>query len=144
MNFIMPKATVSKGVPKPAGGSASLASLPAARSSALRFPGDRSDDNEKNAIATLRGWVTAQKLVAKAEPLFAYYDPPWTAIPFRSNEIVMRIEKRDGGMRSVRIENSPEKICLACGRPFAWRKKWERDWNNVRFCSNACPMRKPR
>jgi hypothetical protein len=32
----------------------------------------------------------------------------------------------------------PTKICAACGRPFAWRKKWERDWDNVRFCSDAC------
>ncbi|MBL9133211.1 MAG: DUF2256 domain-containing protein, partial [Verrucomicrobiaceae bacterium] len=35
-----------------------------------------------------------------------------------------------------------EKICLACGRPFAWRKKWERDWENVKFCSDACRRRK--
>ncbi|MGF1545031.1 MAG: DUF2256 domain-containing protein [Parvularculaceae bacterium] len=27
----------------------------------------------------------------------------------------------------------PEKICAACGRPFAWRKKWARDWETVRF-----------
>ncbi len=32
----------------------------------------------------------------------------------------------------------PEKICPACGRPFAWRKKWERDWDRVRYCSDAC------
>jgi hypothetical protein len=32
----------------------------------------------------------------------------------------------------------PSKICLCCGRPFAWRKKWERDWENVRYCSDAC------
>ena len=32
----------------------------------------------------------------------------------------------------------PRKICAACGRPFAWRKKWARDWDNVRFCSARC------
>ncbi|WP_420381952.1 DUF2256 domain-containing protein [Novosphingobium sp.] len=32
----------------------------------------------------------------------------------------------------------PTKVCAACGRPFAWRKKWERDWDNVRFCSDRC------
>lgn len=32
----------------------------------------------------------------------------------------------------------PEKLCAACQRPFAWRKKWERDWGNVRFCSERC------
>jgi hypothetical protein len=32
----------------------------------------------------------------------------------------------------------PEKVCAACGRPFAWRRKWARDWAQVRFCSDAC------
>jgi hypothetical protein len=32
----------------------------------------------------------------------------------------------------------PTKICLSCGRSFTWRKKWERDWENVKYCSNAC------
>jgi hypothetical protein len=47
----------------------------------------------------------------------------------------------------------PEKPCAACTRPFTWRKKWARDWENVRFCSDACrasqataagPARRPR
>ncbi|MEM8667847.1 MAG: DUF2256 domain-containing protein [Planctomycetota bacterium] len=32
----------------------------------------------------------------------------------------------------------PSKICVACGRPFSWRKKWERCWEEVRFCSERC------
>ncbi len=35
----------------------------------------------------------------------------------------------------------PEKICAACGRPFTWRKKWERCWEQVRYCSDRCRMR---
>ena len=38
--------------------------------------------------------------------------------------------RRGGGL--------PEKLCAACARPFAWRKKWARDWEQVRFCSDAC------
>ncbi|MFN7812698.1 MAG: DUF2256 domain-containing protein [Planctomycetia bacterium] len=30
------------------------------------------------------------------------------------------------------------KTCAACGRPFAWRKKWERCWEQVRYCSDRC------
>jgi hypothetical protein len=37
-----------------------------------------------------------------------------------------------------RKPNLPEKACAGCGRPFAWRKKWARDWERVRFCSDAC------
>jgi hypothetical protein len=32
----------------------------------------------------------------------------------------------------------PEKICAACGRRFAWRRKWEKSWAEVRYCSDAC------
>ncbi|GGB67616.1 DUF2256 domain-containing protein [Glycocaulis alkaliphilus] len=32
----------------------------------------------------------------------------------------------------------PEKICAACRRPFTWRKKWERVWDEVRYCSKRC------
>ncbi|WP_341921294.1 DUF2256 domain-containing protein [Hydrocarboniphaga effusa] len=32
----------------------------------------------------------------------------------------------------------PSKPCVACGRPMSWRKKWERTWGDVKFCSDAC------
>merc|ERR1712232_1307517 len=34
--------------------------------------------------------------------------------------------------------NLPEKICVVCGRPFTWRKKWERCWDEVTCCSKKC------
>ncbi len=34
--------------------------------------------------------------------------------------------------------NLPTKTCTHCQRPFAWRKKWERSWDEVRFCSDRC------
>ncbi|WWL45112.1 DUF2256 domain-containing protein [Pseudomonas parakoreensis] len=30
------------------------------------------------------------------------------------------------------------KICLTCGLPFTWRKKWARSWEEVRYCSERC------
>ena len=36
----------------------------------------------------------------------------------------------------------PEKICLVCGRPFTWRKKWARDWEQVKYCSERCRRNK--
>ncbi|WP_306934287.1 DUF2256 domain-containing protein [Agrobacterium larrymoorei] len=32
----------------------------------------------------------------------------------------------------------PSKICPVCGRPFVWRKKWAKDWDHVKFCSQRC------
>ncbi|HBW00470.1 MAG TPA: DUF2256 domain-containing protein [Bacteroidetes bacterium] len=32
----------------------------------------------------------------------------------------------------------PSKVCATCGRPFTWRKKWEKVWDEVRYCSERC------
>ncbi|WP_261593908.1 DUF2256 domain-containing protein [Pseudoalteromonas holothuriae] len=34
--------------------------------------------------------------------------------------------------------NLPEKTCQVCLRPFSWRKKWQKDWANVKYCSKRC------
>jgi hypothetical protein len=41
-------------------------------------------------------------------------------------------------MRGVKKTNLPTKVCAACARPFAWRKKWAKTWDDVRYCSAAC------
>ncbi|MFM7806451.1 MAG: DUF2256 domain-containing protein [Planctomycetota bacterium] len=38
----------------------------------------------------------------------------------------------------------PPKTCVSCHRPFTWRKKWERDWEHVLYCSDACRRHGPR
>lgn len=38
----------------------------------------------------------------------------------------------------------PSKICLACGLAFVWRKKWVRDWDKVKFCSERCRRASPK
>ena len=32
----------------------------------------------------------------------------------------------------------PDKTCVVCGRAITWRKKWARDWDQVKYCSDAC------
>lgn len=34
--------------------------------------------------------------------------------------------------------NRPSKPCAQCGRSFAWRKKWERDWDEIKYCGERC------
>lgn len=40
--------------------------------------------------------------------------------------------------RRISKSNLPEKICVVCNRPFTWRKKWERCWDEVTCCSKSC------
>ena len=39
-------------------------------------------------------------------------------------------------------EKLDTKVCISCGRPFQWRKKWEKDWQKVKYCSNKCKKNK--
>jgi hypothetical protein len=45
------------------------------------------------------------------------------------------MRKNDSARNPHRL---PVKRCAACGREFTWRKKWARDWDNVKYCSDAC------
>lgn len=36
-----------------------------------------------------------------------------------------------------------DKLCKTCGRAFEWRKKWENDWDIIKYCSDACRGHKP-
>ncbi|MDT0618179.1 DUF2256 domain-containing protein [Salinisphaera sp. P385] len=40
--------------------------------------------------------------------------------------------------RMRRKGDLPERVCAGCGRPFAWRRKWARHWEAVRYCSQRC------
>ncbi|QRF68491.1 DUF2256 domain-containing protein [Ponticoccus alexandrii] len=37
-----------------------------------------------------------------------------------------------------RKSDLPQKTCATCGRPFTWRKKWAKVWDEVRYCSDQC------
>ncbi|QXV65362.1 DUF2256 domain-containing protein [Mucilaginibacter achroorhodeus] len=39
-------------------------------------------------------------------------------------------------------QNLPSKICLVCNKPFTWRKKWAKCWDDVKYCSEKCRRNK--
>ncbi|WP_424929706.1 DUF2256 domain-containing protein [Amaricoccus tamworthensis] len=41
-------------------------------------------------------------------------------------------------MKMRRKSDLPSKVCPICNRPFNWRRKWQRDWENVIYCSERC------
>lgn len=41
-------------------------------------------------------------------------------------------------MRGVKKQNLPDKICLVSQKPFVWCKKWEKVWDEVKYCSDKC------
>ena len=64
-------------------------------------------------------------------------------LAFRSPSLVaatrtMRVTAKSGNTKVVKKENLPSKLCVVCQRPFTWRKKWERCWEEVKYCSKRC------
>jgi hypothetical protein len=45
-------------------------------------------------------------------------------------------------MRGVKKQDLPQKICPVCQRPFTWRKKCEKVWETVVYCSERCRRQK--
>jgi hypothetical protein len=40
--------------------------------------------------------------------------------------------------KTISQQPKPTKICLTCGRPFTYRKKWKANWDQVKYCSERC------
>ncbi|SDJ97927.1 DUF2256 domain-containing protein [Flavobacterium noncentrifugens] len=38
--------------------------------------------------------------------------------------------------------NLPFKICPICKFRFSWRKKWAKNWDEVKYCSEKCRSNK--
>lgn len=41
-------------------------------------------------------------------------------------------------MQGVKKQNLPSKVCIVCQKSFTWRKKWEKVWTEVKYCSDKC------
>ena len=39
-------------------------------------------------------------------------------------------------------KNVPYKECVVCEITFNWRKKWAKEWDNVKYCSQKCRKNK--
>jgi hypothetical protein len=41
--------------------------------------------------------------------------------------------------RVAKIKNGfAPKVCARCGLEFEWRKKWAKNWAEVKYCSDRC------
>jgi hypothetical protein len=50
---------------------------------------------------------------------------PRSGSPFRGNKATL-----------------PSKPCAVCGLAMTWRKRWAKNWTDVKYCSDACRRRK--
>ncbi|WP_204345700.1 DUF2256 domain-containing protein [Psychroserpens algicola] len=45
-------------------------------------------------------------------------------------------------MSNHKKQHLPEKQCPTCGLTFNWRKKWAKNWEHVKYCSEKCRRNK--
>jgi len=40
--------------------------------------------------------------------------------------------------KNTNKDSTETKLCVSCGRKFAYQKRWEKNWADVRYCSKSC------
>jgi DNA gyrase inhibitor GyrI len=89
MSFVVPAKVAAAGAPGSGADDIMVGTRPPGRYAVLRFNGLQRKANEQKALAELRQWLAIQKLTPIGEPVFAYYNSPWTPGFLRRNEVML-------------------------------------------------------
>ncbi len=92
MSFIVPKSTEEQGAPTPKSDKVRVAEMPGGTFAVFRFKGNAKSQNEAEALKQLRDWCVKNHISTEPDPVFAYYDPPWTPTMLRRNEVMLRVK----------------------------------------------------
>jgi len=87
----MPSQYTLDTLPRPAGSSVRLETLPPRRMAAVRFSGVARDASIAEQEARLLAWMTAQGLTPAQTPTYAYYNDPFTPGFMRRNEVLVPV-----------------------------------------------------
>ena len=74
-----------------------LQPIPAKQFAVIRFSGSGGDALIAEKTAELRRFVDNRKLATVGEPVFAFYNPPWTLPIFRRNETMLELAQTETG-----------------------------------------------
>jgi len=91
IGFTMPAGSSMETLPAPASGNVTLIEQPAHTMAVLKFTGLATERDMDEAKRTLMQKVASAGLVTTGEPVFAFYDPPWTLPFMRRNEVMIAL-----------------------------------------------------
>ena len=89
MQFVIPTKVAAARTPKPNNNEVTLKVVEGGIFVAMRFS-DRTLSEE--AATKLTNLLKKEQAQTTGEPIFAYYDPPWTPAALRRNEVLLRIK----------------------------------------------------
>ena len=93
IRLVRPKKYTTATLPKPGTDDVSLSEVPARRLVAIRFDGVFNASLASKKLMTLYNYVSDQNLKQKGDPIYAFYNPPWTPGFMRRNEILLEVER---------------------------------------------------
>jgi effector-binding domain-containing protein len=92
VRFVMPKQWTMATLPQPIDPDIRLIEIPSERRAVIRFSGFRWASLLAEKTADLSAYIAAEGHVPVGEPVYAFYDPPWTLPFLRRNEIMWRLK----------------------------------------------------
>ena len=93
VNFVMPSKYTIETLPKPNNRDINIKELPNKKYIVIKFSGSNSDDNIVKNEIEIKKYISQNHIKSIAEPIYAFYNPPWTLPFLRRNEIMIEIEK---------------------------------------------------
>jgi effector-binding domain-containing protein len=94
VRFAMPPSYTLETLPKPNNPAIKIISIPGHRTVAIRFSGFWTDRNLRENLEELEAFIQTQGLKASGDPIYAFYNPPWTLPFFRRNEVLYNLQKK--------------------------------------------------
>ena len=90
--FIMPQKYDAATLPLPNNSNVELTEMKKAKYLVIRFSGRIRKSRLSKELKQLEMFATSRQCQIKGEPIYAFYNPPWTLPMFRRNEVWLRIE----------------------------------------------------
>lgn len=91
VRFVMPAGYTLSSLPKPDDTRIKFIEIPAYKAAVIRFSGFNTDSNLTSHKAELMKWIEDNKITADGEPVYAFYNPPWTPPFMKRNEVMVKI-----------------------------------------------------
>jgi len=93
IRFVMPKKYTKASLPTPNASDVTLHDVPARRLVSVRFNGAFSASLASKKLMSLYNYVADENLKQKGDPIYAFYNAPWTPGFMRRNEILIEVER---------------------------------------------------
>ncbi len=93
VRFVMPPEYTMETLPMPNNSQVEVLSIPAKRYAVIRFSGLASQESLQRHLGELVKYAKETNLKTLGEPIFAFYNPPWTLPFLRRNEVMMEVKE---------------------------------------------------